>query len=219
MLSGIQHIAFCERQFALAYIEMQWIENILTIEGHHLHENVDNPFETDKRGNTVTLRAVPLISYALGLYGRADVVELILSEDKYSSNAIEISGRPGKWTVIPVEYKRGKPKPDERDEIQLCAQAMCLEEMYKVHIDKGIIYYGSTHHRIGVEFTGELRASVISCANRMHEMFNAGITPLPAYKSHCRSCSLFDICLPVPFSKLKSVSEYLKQIISAESGD
>lgn len=213
MLSGIQHFAFCERQYSLAYIEMQWAENVLTVEGKYLHEKVDDPMENDLRGDTVTLRSVSLTSYILGLYGRADVVELMKVFDVNAINSIVIKERPGRWNVIPVEYKRGKPKPDERDEVQLCAQAICLEEMHGIWIGKGFLYYGETRHRYEVEFTANLRILVENYAKRMHELFEKGLSPPPVYKAHCKSCSLLDICLPKNLEGLHSVEEYLGGVV------
>lgn len=212
MLSGIQHIAFCERQYALAYIEMQWFENALTVEGHHLHEKADDPFEAESRGNTTIIRALPLVSLQLGFSGIADVVELSRTGDE-ANDGIQVSGREGKWLPVPVEYKRGRPKPDHCDEVQLCAQAMCLEEMYGISISKGFLYYGQTRHRHEVELTIELRNSVLAYSRRMHELFSKGITPPPVYKPQCRSCSLKDICLPKNLNKTFSVDQYLNDVL------
>jgi CRISPR-associated exonuclease Cas4 len=214
MLSGIQHIAFCERQWALIHIEQQWAENVQTVEGHHLHAKVDDPMESDRRGDIIALRSVSLTSYTLGLYGRADVVELIKSTGDETENTIVINEKPGRWKVTPVEYKRGKPKTDERDEVQLCAQAMCLEEMYGIHLEGGFLYYGETRHRHDVEFSEQLRTLVTKFAKRMHELFENGQTPPPVYKPHCRSCSLLDVCLPKSSVGLQSVEEYLKTIFA-----
>jgi CRISPR-associated exonuclease Cas4 len=208
MLSGIQHIAFCERQWALIHIEQQWSENMLTIEGSHLHEKVDDPFEKENRRNISILRSLPVVSHMLGLSGIADVVELVKTNED-DSRGVPIAGKTGRWLLMPVEYKRGKPKPDERDEAQICAQAICLEEMYGTNIEKGYLYYGETRHRHEVVFTPGLREKVIILANRMHELFKAGVTPVPLYKSHCRSCSLFNICLPKALENIKSVNGYL----------
>ncbi|MEI7726928.1 MAG: CRISPR-associated protein Cas4 [Bacteroidota bacterium] len=213
MLSGIQHFSFCERQWALIHIEQQWNDNRLTVEGHFMHEKVDDPLENDLRGDTVTLRSVSLTSFTLGLYGRADVIELMKVYDGNTINSIVIKERPGRWKVIPVEYKRGKPKPDERDEVQLCAQAICLEEMHGICIGKGFLYYGETRHRHEVEFTDNLRRLVKNYAKRMHEIFDKGLSPPPVYKPHCKSCSLLDICLPKTLEGLKSVEEYLGKIV------
>ncbi|MBP6871904.1 MAG: CRISPR-associated protein Cas4 [Bacteroidales bacterium] len=210
LLSGIQHIAFCERQWALIHIEQQWSENVLTVEGHHLHERVDNPVESDKRGDVIVLRAVTLSSKLLGLNGRADVVELRKVANNENDNAISLDDHCGRWKVIPVEYKRGEPKPDERDEVQLCAQAMCLEEMHQVKIDFGFLYYGETRRRVEVDFSEGLRALVREYSERMHELYDQGITPLPVYKSHCKSCSLLDICLPKSLSYNNNVETYLE---------
>jgi len=206
MLSGIQHIAFCERQWALIHVEQQWAENVKTTEGHHLHERVDDPLQNDKRGKVMTYRAFPLISQTLGLTGRADVVELIYSEE----GGVQIDGYEGKWLLQPVEYKRGKQKADDRDAVQVCAQAICFEEMFNTEISNGSLFYGETRRRVIVEFTDELRQKVIELAQRMHELFEGGITPLPVYKSHCNSCSLIDICLPQSMSGKMKASDYLR---------
>lgn len=211
MLSGIQHIAFCERQYALAYIEMQWAENVSTIEGHHLHEHCDDPFAGESRGDLLILRAVPLISRRLGLTGRADVVELYRTETEPSDRTIVVESKPGRWLVIPVEYKRGKPKADECDEVQLCAQAYALEEANNIVITKGYLYYGETRHRDEVVFTDQLRKRTEELASRMHELFDAGITPRPQHAPHCKSCSLYDICIPGINKSTQSVKRYIER--------
>ena len=212
MLSGIQHIAFCERQWALIHVEQQWAENVKTTEGNHLHERVDDPLESDKRGNVITYRAFPLISRQLGLTGRADVVELISTKE----GGVSIDGYEGKWLLHPVEYKRGKQKPDDRDEVQVCTQAICLEEMFNIVIAKGSLFYGETRRRVNVDFTPELRGTVFELARRMHEFFDKGITPLPIYKSHCKSCSLFDICLPQRLADKIRASDYLRNELETD---
>ncbi len=206
MLSGIQHIAFCERQWALIHIEQQWAENRLTVEGDHLHKNVDDPLFINQSKGVVTLRSVSLISRELGLYGFSDVVEMHKSDSP--KNSITHPDYQGYWTLYPIEYKRGKPKKNAIDEVQLCAQAMCLEEMYKLNISKGSLYYGELRRRDEVVFSPELRHLVIEYSKRMHDLFSKTITPLPVYKAHCKSCSLYDICLPKSFTKPKSVSTY-----------
>ena len=169
MLSGIQHFAFCERQWALIHIEQQWAENMRTVEGTHMHERVDDPFASEVRGSVITLRSVSMVSYRLGLYGVADVVEFIRSENE---EGVGMEGYPGKWCPVPVEYKRGKPKPDERDEVQLCAQAICLEEMFNTKILRGSLYYAETRRRVIVELTAELRQTVFEISRKMHELFD-----------------------------------------------
>lgn len=212
MLSGIQHFALCERQWALIHIEQQWEENVRTTEGHHLHERVDNPDESDKRGKVITYRAYPLISYELGLTGRADVVELLFSEE----NGVVIEGQKGKWILHPVEYKRGKAKPDDRDAVQVCAQAMCLEEMFNTKIQQGSLFYAETRRRVILEFTPEIRQRVIELARKMHQLFDSGTTPSPVYKSHCKACSLVHICLPKSISGRMKASEYLRNELETD---
>ncbi|HPT22619.1 MAG TPA: CRISPR-associated protein Cas4 [Bacteroidales bacterium] len=209
MLSGVQHFAFCERQWALIHIEQQWSENVLTVEGQHLHERTDYPFENETKKDVITWRALALTSYDLGLSGRADVVELVRSADN-DPDSIQIKEKSGRWKIIPVEYKRGKPKPDECDEVQLCAQAMCLEEMYNVHITEGYLYYGTTRHRHNVCIDSSLRDKVLLYTKRMHEIYESRITPLSDYKPHCKSCSLIDICLPRSTGNRLSGTDYLK---------
>lgn len=211
MLSGIQHIAFCERQYALAYIEMQWAENISTIEGHHLHEQCDDPFAGESRGDLLILRAVPLISRRLGLTGRADVVELYRTETEPADRTISVESKPGRWIAVPVEYKRGKPKPGECDEVQLCAQAYALEEANNIVITKGYLYYGETRHRYEVVFSEVLRKRTEDLASRMHKLFDAGITPRHQLAAYCKSCSLFNICIPGISKNAQSVSRYIEQ--------
>jgi CRISPR-associated exonuclease Cas4 len=214
MLSGIQHIAFCERQYALAYIEMQWAENVSTIEGHQLHEHCDDPFAGESRGDLLILRAVPLISRRLGLIGRADVVELRRAEYEPSDRTFLIESKPGRWGVIPVEYKRGKPKSNECDEVQLCAQAYALEEANNIVINKGCLYYGETRHRHEVIFSDELRKRTEELASRMHELSDAGITPRPIMASYCKSCSLYNICIPGINKNVQSVNRYIEQALN-----
>jgi CRISPR-associated exonuclease Cas4 len=192
-LSGIQHFAFCPRQWALIHVECQWKENARTAEGRFLHERADAPELTDKRGDRVTMRSVPLVSLSLGLRGVADVVEYFASEE--GGKGVCLPKRKGLWMPHPVEYKVGKPKPDERDIVQLCAQAICLEEMHGLSIPSGEMYYGKTRHRLDVAFDEPLRAKVETLCRRMHEVYEAGATPPPLARN-CRLCSLMDVCVP-----------------------
>lgn len=208
LLSGIQHIVFCPRQWALIHLEQQWEENLKTIEGKHLHERVDDPFLKDSVKDCLIWRAVNLVSYRLGLSGRADVVEFHRKQ-----NGLKIPGRSGSWMPFPVEYKRGKPKSDESDEVQLCAQAMCMEEMFGTKIGEGALYYGETRRRSAVNFSTELRFYVVKYASEMHRLFDNGITPPPVYKPHCKFCSLVDICIPQQLSNKRLVTDYLTYVL------
>ncbi|NMC54919.1 MAG: CRISPR-associated protein Cas4 [Chloroflexi bacterium] len=205
-LSGIQHFLFCRRQWALIHVERQWQENVLTVEGKLLHKRVDDPFFTETRSGTIIARAVPVASYTLGFSGVCDVVEFT-----ESPQGVKLPGRQGLFLPAPVEYKRGKPKIDPVDEAQLCAQAICLEEMLAVSIPRGYLYYGETRHRVEVELTTELRALVNQMAVEMHAYFRRGYTPRVKTSRACRSCSLADICLPALQEKTMPASQYIRQ--------
>ena len=214
MLSGIQHYAFCPRQWALIHIEQQWGDNLLTVEGQIMHQHVDDPFYRQKMGNHICLRSVNLASRELGLYGISDIVELHPADTSF--NAITHPSYPGYWTPFPVEYKHGKPKRDNIDLVQLTAQAMCLEEQYNINIVRGAIFYGEIRRRTDVEFTDELRSTVRSYATAMHEIFDQGYIPTAELRPYCRSCSIKDICLPET-AQHTSASNYLKQHLYAET--
>ncbi len=207
-LSGIQHFLFCRRQWALIHVEQQWKENVLTVEGKLLHKRVDNPFFTETRKGVITTRAVPVASYRLGFSGVCDVVEFTESPD-----GVQLPGRAGLFLPAPVEYKRGHEKRDACDEAQLCAQAICLEEMLAVRIPSGWLYYGETRQRVAVELTTELRALVGSMADEMHAYFQRGYTPRVKTSKACRSCSLADICLPELLENVTPASRYIRQQI------
>lgn len=214
MLSGIQHYAFCPRQWALIDIERQWEDNRLTTEGQLLHQNVDNPAYRQKNGGVVTLRRVAIASKELGLTGFSDAVELSPSDD--AADTITHSKYPGRWKPVPVEYKRGHEKPDRRDEVQVAAQVLCLEEMYGINIPYGALYYGEERHRNVVLVDGELRQFTKDCAKAMHDIFNSGITPRAVRKPHCRSCSLLNLCMP-KLSESRSVKNYLRKELYEEA--
>jgi CRISPR-associated exonuclease Cas4 len=210
-LSGIQHFVFCRRQWALIHVERQWQENALTVEGKLLHKRADDPFFSETRNGVITARAVPIASYRLGLSGVCDVVEFTASPE-----GVQLRGREGLFTPAPVEYKRGKEKLEPSDEAQLCAQAICLEEMLAVAIPFGYLYYGETRHRIAVELTSTLRELVRSMAEEMHAYFQRGYTPRVKPFKGCRSCSLADVCLPVLQEKVIPASKYIQQQIERE---
>lgn len=197
-LSGIQHFAFCERQWGLIHVEKQWVENVRTVEGKHLHQRVDDPYFTETRGDVKTVRSVPLVSKTLGLYGVADVIELQ-----------KIPGDNSGVRYGIVEYKRGRPKPDDRDEVQLCAQALCLEEMLAIVLDYGYLYYGETKHRHRVELDESLRTRVKKLAEKMHMLYAKGETPPAVKDKRCKNCSLADICIPKIGGGNKKTEKYL----------
>jgi len=211
-LSGIQHFVFCRRQWALIHIERQWQENAYTAEGRILHNRVDDPFFTEKRKDVIVARAVPVASAGLGLQGVCDVVEF--SETPAgAAGGVQLSGRPGRYLPAPVEYKRGKEKRDACDEAQLCAQAMCLEDMLAVEIPAGSLYYAQTRRRVSVSFTPELRELVRKAVQEMHAYFTRSYTPRVKTSKACQSCSLADICLPGLQEKIIPASQYIRQQI------
>jgi CRISPR-associated exonuclease Cas4 len=206
-LSGLQHLEFCERQWALIHIEQVWEESALTAEGRILHERVDAPAQ-ESRVDVVVCRGVAVWSKRLGLSGRADVVEFHRAAD-----GVEVPGRAGLWLPFPVEYKRGRPKAGLCDEVQLCAQGMCLEERFGVRIGEGALFYGRTRHREAVAFRAPLRERTEALSARMHEMYRLGETPPPVYSERCEKCSLRERCMPRALEKPGPVERYLARAL------
>ncbi len=200
-LSALQHILFCKRQCALIHIEQLWVENLFTAEGRVMHERVDRGDQAD-RGRVRIEYGLPLKSKLLGLTGKADVVEF---HREGSSNK--------KWRPFPVEYKRGKPKKDLSDKVQLCGQAICLEEMLDVSIETGALFYGKTRRRLDVVFDDDLRDKTIETARELHAMISSGITPSPKYTKKCDACSFVSLCLPKAIEKKRTVSSWIKRMI------
>lgn len=212
-LSGLQHFAFCKRQWALIHIEQQWDENLQTVEGRHLHEKVHSGPDSEVHGEIIIARSVPLVSYKLGLYGVADIIEYRRTAGE---DGVRLHNRDGFWRPHPVEYKRGRPKRDDRDEVQLCAQAMCLEEMLDTEAPDGSIYYGQTRRRTLVTFSAALRRRVSELAHEMHETFRRGATPPAPPGVRCSLCSLRDLCLPKLTRNRRKVGMYLRKQLELE---
>ena len=202
-LSGLQHFRFCRRQWALIHIENQWNENYFTVDGSLMHENAHDGEKRESRGDLLILRGLPVFSRTLGISGQCDVVEFRRDPD-----GVSLRGRDGLWKPFPVEYKRGKPKAHSADELQLCAQAMCLEEMLCCDIPQGALFYGEPRRRTAVDFTPELRKDVRDCLAEMHQLYERGYTPKVKPGSMCRACSLKELCLP-SLTRRRSVVEYL----------
>ncbi len=219
-LSALQHLLFCERQAALIHVEKIWIDNAYTVDGSHAHRRVDDTApRRERRGDTVILRGLWLRSDKMGLIGRADVVEIHRTRDAVNGcevaaerDAVSVDGLPGLWRFFPVEYKRGKPKQHRADEVQLCAQAMCIEEMNRVNVDSGALFYGRTQRRHEVEFDVELRGLVEQAASRMKFLIDMGMTPKPHIDSRCKLCSLAEVCHPCARPG-KDASAYLISMI------
>jgi CRISPR-associated exonuclease Cas4 len=207
-LSGIQHFAFCPRQWALIHIEGLWVDNILTVQGNLLHDKVDNPWFNELRKDMIISRSMPVLSKELGLQGIVDIVEL--TADKAG---VPVPGKSGLWSLRPIEYKRGKPKDDHCDAIQLCAQAMCLEEMLNTQIAVGDLFYGQIRRRTEVEFSERLRDEVCFAADTMHRYFDENYVPLALREKKCRACSLVDVCVPELFELKSRVTSYIAGVL------
>jgi CRISPR-associated exonuclease Cas4 len=190
-ISGIQHFAFCRRQWALIHIEQQWSDNALTIGGQFMHERAHNEKEREVRDGVVITRGLAVASRELGLSGKCDVVEFHLSP-----SGAPVKGRQGLYTPYPVEYKSGQAKADDCDRLQVCAQAMCLEGMLACSVPMGALFYGRTRRREEVEMTDALREAVRAAAREMHELFGRRHTPRVRTGKQCKRCSLTDVCLP-----------------------
>ncbi len=203
LLSGIQHFIFCKRQWALIHIEQLWEENVLTVEGQHLHKKADQPFIREKRKGKLTVRGLPIHSRELGITGICDVVEFVKQP-----GGIPLVNEEGTYQPIPVEYKRGKPKRDTSDILQLTAQALCLEEMLACHIPIGYLFYNEIKHRVEVPIEEEYRTLVKNTIVDMHEYFRKRHTPKVKSGPHCNNCSLRNVCLPELFEK-QTVKSYL----------
>lgn len=205
LLSGIQHFSFCKRQWALIHIEQQWQENLRTIEGEILHEKTHDNTIKEKRGDLIISRGMGIFSHSLGLSGTCDTVEL-----HKASGGVNIFGRDGTYNPVPVEYKRGKPKEDESDILQLCAQAMCLEEMLLCQIPEAFLFYGETKRRLKVLLDDGLRERVRAIVKEMHELYDRRYTPKVKISKRCKACSLTEICMP-RLCKNPSAINYIKK--------
>jgi len=214
-LSGIQHFAFCPRQWALIHIEQIWNDNHLTLEGSILHDNVDNPFLRETNGSDViSLRGLKIASHTLGLNGIADVVEIIpLSASAPKDKELLLKSKLFK--ALPIEYKRGSRKISDCDRLQVTAQAMILEEMLGVRIDTGAIFYWEERHREYFTIDEDLRKEVIRISISMHDIITSGITPKSKKKPGCKSCSIVNSCLPSIGSK--NVNKYLSEYLDETS--
>ena len=209
LLSGIQHYSFCPRQWALIHIEELWLENYLTASGRVLHNKAHNGDLVEKRGGLIIFRSLKVSSSRMGVSGECDVVEF-----HESKKGVSLKNYDGLWMPYPVEYKRGKTKTDDCDRLQLCAQAVCLEEMLCCEIKKGTLFYGEPRRREIVDFTEELRKLLEEVIAEMHRLFWYKHTPKVRTGKHCSNCSLKDLCLPKLCKKTKyNVLNYLKDNI------
>jgi len=198
-LSALQHYLFCPRQCALIHLEQIWMENRYTAEGQLLHERADSE-RVEMRGDRKIVCSLMIRSLRLGVSGKADIVEF------FKKN--------GMWVPFPVEYKRGRPKKNDSDRVQLCAQAICLEEMLTTDVPRGALFYGKQKRRLQVEFDDALRKKTEDTAYAIHEMLTKGVTPLARRTKKCDTCSLLSLCMPEKTGINRSASRYLSAILS-----
>jgi len=178
-----------------------------------MHERAHGDETPEKRGDLVIVRGLMLRSFHLGMVGKADIVELHRVDDGDAAGAV-INGHIGHWRVYPVEYKPGRLQQQMSFKIQLCAQAICLEEMLGVAVPEGAIYYGKPHRRLAVVFDESLRAKTREAARRLHELVASGQTPHAKYEKKCDSCSLIDLCMPKITGAGRSVEKYMAEALA-----
>jgi CRISPR-associated exonuclease Cas4 len=206
-LSGLQHLVICEQQWGLIHIEQVWSENRLTAEGRVLHDRAHEAGSESRPGLRIA-RGLRLRSLRLGISGQADVVEF-----RATPNGVALPGEDGLWQALPVEYKRGRPKRDRCDQVQLCAQALCLEEMFGSMLPEGALFYGTPRRRQDVVFSPALRTETETLAARMHELYRARVTPRAVYSPKCEKCSLLGTCMPKTLGGGRAVERYMARAL------
>jgi CRISPR-associated exonuclease Cas4 len=206
-ISALQHVLFCERQYALIHLEQLWEENRFTAEGRVLHERVDEVRHESRKDSRVEF-GLSVRSLQNGLIGKCDLVEFEERENEIYKK------------IIPVEFKRGRSKADDYDLVQLCAQALCLEEMFSLQIGLGQIYYLQEHRRTTVTITETLREKTLGLVDMITEIRKSGVTPAASYKKEkCDRCSLVDKCMPKILKRRGSINQYVTEQINKVSLD
>ena len=225
MLSALQHYLFCPRQCALIHVEGLWSENYLTSAGRRMHERVDSGRKETRRGVHVAT-SLRLVSNRLNMFGVADLVEFHLVESEFGTEgrrmATRLPERDGWWRPFPVEYKHGSPKSHRADEVQLCAQAICLEEMFSLNIDAGALFYGEIRRRVDVPFDMELRRLTEEAVRGVAKTIAMGETPPPTVSKQCDACSLKEVCRPREAACSRSARQWVEdevaRVTSKEGG-
>ena len=216
-LSGLQHLIFCARQAALIHVEGLWADNAHTILGSNRHHAVhESAPRRERRGDILVVRGLRIRSTELGVAGIADVVEFRRASSESSpeeGSGVTLPGTSGVWVPYPVEYKKGRPKVHRADEVQLCAQAICLEEMLDIGITMGALFYGKEQRRVSIRFDQGLRCFTHDAASRFHQMVQSGATPSAKMQKKCRSCSLVSVCMPERASGRRSVKDYISEFV------
>jgi CRISPR-associated exonuclease Cas4 len=211
LISGIQHLVICRRQWALIHVEGLWAENSRTVGGELMHGRVHGTDASEKRGDTIVTRGMPVFSRSLCIQGVCDAVEF-----HRDAGGVSLFGREGTWLPLPVEYKAGKPKLHDADKLQLCAQACCLEEMLLCPpIETAYIYYGETRRREAVELGGDLREKLKAILAEMRDYQDRRHTPRVKPAKGCHACSMKDECLPKLPQKGR-VAAYIKDALEED---
>ncbi len=208
-LSGVQHFAFCRRQWALIHIDQAWSDNGLTAQGNIAHERAHDEGLRERRGDVLVVRGLFVRSASLGIAGKCDVVEF-----HKDAAGHPLCGEEGLWRPVPVEYKHGRAKVGDEDRLQLCCQAMCLEEMFATDIGTGYLYYASTHSRERVDLTETLRSRVGEIVAEMHQIYCRRYIPKVRPSSSCKACSLVELCVPKAMGL--SVVDYIDEMTGAD---
>jgi CRISPR-associated exonuclease Cas4 len=202
-LSALQHYLFCPKQCALIHNEQVWAENRFTAEGQVLHKKANEGPDESRPGIRI-LRALPVSSEKYNLTGICDIVEARFSGKRFSPQNLQ--------SLTPLEYKRGKPKSHRADEVQVCAQALCLEEMFQIEIERGCIFYGEKRRRTDVPLDATLRTLTVQIIEKTHSLFHSGITPQADYlKARCANCSLLDLCMPKRRDRRVSAANWFQE--------
>lgn len=216
-ISALSQLYYCPRRAGLILLEQQWSENLYTAEGAVLHRRVHEGGD-ETRHDLRICRGVRVCSLRLGLAGTIDCLELVRLEDG-ENEGISLDGASGLWIPVPVEYKHGTTRDEREYEIQLCAQALCLEEMLGLYLEKGYLYYEGSRRRLSVRFTDELRRFVEDGARQLHEMLRLGVTPSARASSKCHKCSMVDLCMPgLPVTKaVRYLAEMLEETMGGSA--
>ena len=209
-ISSLQHMQFCPRQWGLIHLEQFWADNSLTAMGNAMHEKVHTS-DSESRGDIKIARGLRIPNLQYGITGQTDAVEYHRSVLK--DNAIELPNSADYWKPFPIEYKRGKPKSDDSDKVQLCAQVLCLEEMYHINIPNAAFFYGQIKKRLIVEIDHEIRSKTIALISQLHELIRAGKTPKGEFSKKCKSCSLIETCMPKSTNISKQINRYINSSI------
>lgn len=208
-ISAVADFAYCPRRAALHQIERVWQDNVATAEGHNLHAHVHAGGAESRRTLRIA-RGLRIRSLRLGLAGIADVVEFRRMQD--ASSGARLPGTASYWRPFPVEYKRGILRRQESFRIQLCAQALCLEEMLRTKVPEGALFYGKSRRRLAVVFDAALRAQCATAAKGLHDLIRSGVTPAPVHDKRCKACSVADLCMPKLTGTTGAVARYMGSI-------